>query len=62
MTAEEMIDLMCEYGNRMRVTKATSGEEEMYGCKYVIAYDGIICGSDLVSPCFVRDYINRHIH
>ena len=62
MTAEEMLDLLCEYGHEMRVTKAMTTEEEMYGCKYVLSYKGIICGSDLVSPWFVREYINRHIH
>ena len=62
MTAEEMLDLLCEYGHEMRVTKAMTTEEEMYGCKYVLSYKGIICGSDLVSPWFVRDYINKHIH
>jgi len=62
MTYEEMVDLLCEYGHEMQVTKAITSEEEMYGCKYVLSYKGIICGSDLVSPCFVRNYIKRHIH
>ena len=61
MTPEETIDLLCEYGNEMRVTKAITEEEEMYGCKYIISYKGIICGSDLVSSSFVRDYIKREI-
>ena len=61
MTGEEMLDLLCEYGHEMRVTRATEVEAEMYGCTYVLSYNGIICGSDLVSPCFVRDYINRNI-
>ena len=59
MTFEEMIELLCQYGNALSVTKATEQEEEMWGCKYVLAYKGIICGSDLVSPEFVRDYIKR---
>ena len=61
MESEEMLDLLCEYGHEMTVTKATTQEEEMYGCKYVLAYKGIICGSDLVSTGFVREYIKRHI-
>lgn len=61
MTSEEMLDLLCEYGKEMRVTRALDSEKEMYGCEYVLAYKGIICGSDLVEPWFVRDYIKRHI-
>ena len=61
MTSEEMLDLLCEYGHEMKVTKATTQEEEMFGCKYVLSYKGIICGSDLVEPWFVRDYIKRQI-
>ena len=61
MTGKEMLDLLCEYGHEMRVTRATVEETEMYGCTYVLSYNGIICGSDLVSPCFVRDYIKRNI-
>lgn len=61
MTSEEMLDLLCEYGHEMKVTKAMTQEEEMYGCKYVLSYKGIICGSDLVEPWFVRDYIKRQI-
>ena len=61
MTPEEMLDLLCEFGHEMGVTKAITTEEEMYGCKYVLHYKGKICGSDLVSPEFVRDYIARHI-
>lgn len=61
MTSEEMLDLLCEFGREMRVTKAITTEEEMYGCKYVLSYKGIICGSDLVNPVFVRDYIRNHI-
>mgnify|MGYP003309668665 CR=1 FL=1 len=61
MTPEEMVELLCEYDDGMKVTKAMTTEEEMYGCKYVLSYKGIICGSDLVDPGFVRDYIKRHI-
>ena len=61
MSCEEMLDLLCEYGHEMTVTKATTTEEEMYGCKYVLSYKGIICGSDLVSPWYVREYIKRQI-
>ena len=61
MSCEEMLDLLCEYGHEMTVTKATTTEEEMYGCKYVLSYKGIICGSDLVKPCNVREYIKRQI-
>lgn len=61
MTSEEMLDLLCEYGHEMRVTRAMTTEEEMYGCKYVLSYKGIICGSDLVDPWFVTDYIKRQI-
>ena len=61
MTPEEMVELLCEYDDGMKVTKAMTTEEEMYGCKYVLSYKGIICGSDLVDPEFVRDYIKRHI-
>ena len=61
MTCEEMLDLLCRYGKDMRVTKATDTEHEMYGCDYVLAYKGIICGSDLVSPGFVVDYIKKNI-
>lgn len=61
MTPEEMLDLLCEFGHEMGVTKAITAEEQMYGCKYVLHYKGIICGSDLVDPGFVRDYIRRNI-
>lgn len=61
MTSEEMIDLLCEYGGKMQVSRAMTTEEEQYGCKYVLSLNGIICGSDLVDPWFVRDYIKRHI-
>ena len=61
MTSEEMLDLLCEYGCQMNVTKAITQEEEMYGCKYILHYKGIVCGSDLVDPGFVRDYIRRNI-
>ena len=61
MTQKEMLDLLCEYGHEMCVTKAMTTEEEMYGCKYILSYKGIICGSDLVPPWFVRDYIKKNV-
>lgn len=61
MTAEELLDLLCEYGHDMRITRAITAEEEQYGCKYIIAYKGIVCGSNIVPPDFVREYIRRHI-
>ena len=61
VTPEEMLDLLCEFGHEMQVTKAMTTEEEMYGCKYILSYKGIICGSDLVDPWFVRDYIKKNV-
>ena len=62
MTAEEMLDLLCEYGGDMKV-KHNVPDPEVYdgGCKYVLTYKGIVCGSELVEPWFVRDYIKRQV-
>ena len=62
MTAEEMIELLCEYSPDMRVSH-TVHDPDVYdgGCVYTLTYNGIICGSELVSPCFVREYIKRNI-
>lgn len=61
MTPEEMIELLCEYP-QMRVAH-TVHDSEVYdvGCAYTLSINGIICGSELVSPCFVRDYIKRNL-
>lgn len=61
MTPEEMIELLCEYP-QMRVTK-TVHDPEVYdgGCVYTLSINGIICGSELVEPGFVRDYIKRNV-
>ncbi len=62
MTAEEMIELLCEFGDEMRVSHNVPDPEVYDGdCEYVLSYKGIICGSELVSPGFVRDYIKHHI-
>ena len=62
MTSEEMLDLLCEYGGEMKVSHHIH-DPEVYdgGCNYELSYKGIICGSELVEPWFVRDYINRQI-
>jgi hypothetical protein len=39
MTPEEMVELLCEYDDGMKVTKAMTTEEEMYGFKYVLSYN-----------------------
>ena len=61
MTPEEMIDLLCEYP-QMRVAR-TKHDPEVYdgGCVYTLSINGIICGSELVDPGFVRDYIKRNV-
>ncbi len=61
MEAEEMLELLCEYP-QMRVSY-TVHDPDVWdgGCKYTLSINGIICGSDLVTPGFVRDYIKRHI-
>ena len=62
MTAEEMIELLCEYAPHMKVRHRIHDPEVYDGyCTYELSYDGIICGSELVSPGFVRDYIKRQV-
>lgn len=61
MDYEEMVELLCEFPG-MKVTHRVHDPEVYDGdCKYELSYNGIICGSELVSPGFVRDYIKRHI-
>ena len=62
MTFEEMVELLCEYAPHMEV-RHTIHDPEVYDgdCKYTLVYDGIICGSELVTPEFVRDYLKREV-
>ena len=62
MDFKEMIDLIIEYAPDMKVSHMVH-DPEVYdgGCEYCLTYKGIVCGSELVSPGFVRDYIKRHI-
>ena len=61
MDFEEMVELLCEYP-QMRVSHTIHTPDiDDGGCKYTLAINGIICGSELVTPGFVRDYIKRHI-
>ncbi len=62
MTAEEMIELLCEYSPDMRVSHTVHDQDVYDGdCKYTLSYKGIICGSELVPALFVRDYIKHYI-
>lgn len=61
MTILEMYELMKEYGNDMRVSKAIHLHDEDEWNEYTISYKGIIVGSELVNADFVRHYIEDHI-
>ena len=61
MDFEEMIELLCEYP-QMKVSHTIHDPEVYDGdCKYTLSINGIIVGSELVSPGFVRDYIRKNI-
>ena len=62
MTFEEMVELLCEYAPNMNVSYTVHDPDVYDGdCKYTLSYYGLICGSELVSPEFVRDYIKNTI-
>lgn len=61
MTILEMYELMKEYGNDLRVSKAIHLHDEDEWNEYTISYKGVIVGSELVSADFVRHYIADHI-
>ena len=61
MDFEEMVELLCEFPG-MEV-KHTVHDPEVYDgdCKYTLVYKGLVCGSELVTPEFVRDYIRKNV-
>lgn len=60
MTILEMYELIKEYGDEMRVSKAIHLHDEDEWNEYEISYKGIVVGSELVSADFVRRYIADH--
>jgi len=60
MTYMAMNALKEEYGAKLRIDRAVVlHDEEDQGNRFVISYDGIICGSELVSLETVRNYIKN---
>lgn len=60
MTTNEMISLKNEYGDQMKISKAYHLHDEDDRNEWIITYNGIIVGSELVSTDFVRNYIKEH--
>ena len=59
MTYMAMNALKEEYGSLLRIEKAVHLHDEDEWNRFVISYDGIAVGSELVGLDFVRQNINR---